>query len=726
MTQAGVILGTAAYMSPEQARGKPVDKRADIWAFGCVLYEVLTGRRVFAAGEVSDTLAFILTKDPDWTALPASTPASIRRLLRRCLQKDRTRRLADISDARLEIDEATTASGSDEASTADLRLVLSRQRALPWALAAVASIVAAVAILFWAPWRIVPTPVTQRLTVEVGADVSLMTDPATAVVLTRNGEMLAFAAQESASGTSHLYLRRLNELQAARLSGTDGAFGPFFSPDGQWIAFFAGGKLKKVPVSGGAAVTLADAPNGRGGDWGDDGTIVFEPDIAAGTSLLSVSSAGGKTQPLTKLSDGEVTQRWPQVLPGGKAVLYTGHNDGRGFDEANLVVQPLPDGAPRILRRGGYHARYLPSGHVVYVNNGTLLAAPFDLNRLELVGEPVPVLEDVAATTRSGGAQFALSDSGTLVYVRQQGADDQIALHWMDREGKTTPMRVTPARWNSPQFSPDGSRLALDILDERGQNDIWVYDWARDSLSRLTFDVSIERRPVWTEDARRITFSSGRPGNNALYWQRADGSGQVQRLTEGKNAQIAGSWHPSGKILAFHETDVETRIDLMLLPIEGDEVSGWKPGKPTVFLQTPTSESQPAFSPDGRWLAYASDESGRNEVYVRPFPGPGGKWQVSIDGGTEPAWSRTRRELFYRIAGGIVVTGYSVEGDSFRVDKSRPVGLSRNMPRPPTFSLHPDGDRLAVGAVPSTATAQNKVVFVFNFFDELRRIAPTP
>ena len=516
-------------------------------------------------------------------------------------------------------------------------------------------------------------------------------------------------------------------MQAARLSGTDGAFAPFFSPDGQWIAFFAGGKLKKVPVSGGTVVTLADAPNGRGGDWGDDGTIVFEPDIAPGTSLLSVSSAGGKTQPLTKLGDGEVTQRWPQVLPGGKAVLYTGHHDSRGFDEANLVVQPLPDGAPRIIRRGGYHARYLPSGHVVYVNNGRLLAVPFDLNRLELVGEPVPVLEDVAATPRSGGAQFALSDSGTLVYVREQGAEDQVALHWMDREGKTTPMRATLARWNSPQFSPDGSRLALDILDERGQNDVWVYDWARDSLSRLTFDTANERRPVWTEDARRITFSSGRPGNTALYWQRADGTGQIQRLTEGKNPQIAGSWHPSGKILAFEETALETRVDLMLLPIEGDEVSGWKPGKPTVFLQTPTSESQPAFSPDGRWLAYVSTESGRNEVYVRPFPGPGGKWQVSIDGGSDPAWSRTRRELFYRVTGGsIVVTGYSVDGDSFRVDKSRPVGISRNMARAPNFSLHPDGDRLAVAAVPSTATAQNKVVFVFNFFDELRRMSPTP
>jgi serine/threonine-protein kinase len=291
------------------------------------------------------------------------------------------------------------------------------------------------------------------------------------------------------------------------------------------------------------------------------------------------------------------------MLPGGKAVLYTGHSGTLAFEDANLVVQPLPTGARKIVQRGGYYGRYLPSGHLVYIHDGTLFAAPFDLDRLELTGQPVPALESVAAIPRSGGAQFAVAGNGTLVYLPGQSASNAVPISWMDREGKTTPLRATPANWSNPHFAPDGRRLALDIFD-RNQSDVWVYDWARDTLSRLTSDPADDAKPVWTPDGRRIVFGSTRADKSTfnLYWQRADGTGEVERLTDSKNSQQADSWHPSGKFLSFAETNPQTGQDLMILPMEGGEASGWKPGKPTVFLNSRFAEREAIFSPDGRWL----------------------------------------------------------------------------------------------------------------------------
>jgi serine/threonine-protein kinase len=417
--------------------------------------------------------------------------------------------------------------------------------------------------------------------------------------------------------------------------------------------------------------------------------------------------------------DGEVTHRWPQVLPGGRAVLYTAHNDARGYDEATIAIQPLPSGTPRVILRGGYHGRYLPSGHLVYVKNGTMFAARFDLNRLEVVGDPVQVVEGISAVPRSGGAQFSVSDTGTMVYVSER-AGGGLPMYWVDRDGNTSVMRATPAEWNSPQFSPDGSTLAFDITDARGQDDIWIYEWMRDTMPRrLTFDASNDRAPVWTPDGRRITYSSGRPGDFGLYWRRADGVGETQRLTQSKFSQTAGAWHPSGKVLIFTATSVETRTDLMLLPMEGDETAGWKPGTPTAFLNGPASEGQASFSPDGRWVAYSINESGRTDVWVRSFPGPGGVWQVTSDGGSEPQWSHNRKELFYRVGPRLMVASYRIDADVFRVESTREVAGIRSMPRTPGFSLHPDGNRVVAAAV--SAAPQNTVVFVSNFLEELRR-----
>jgi len=734
-TQAGIILGTAAYMSPEQARGKGVDKRADIWAFGCVLYEILTGRRPFGGEDISDTLAFVITKDPDWDQLPAGTPASIRKLLRRCLEKDRKRRLADIADARFEIEDALAAPLADEriASPASRANVpTAANRIVAWLIATVSLMVALVMLVLWAPWRAAPLRPPIRLEAGIGADASLTDQPP---ILSPDGALLAFVAQKGTEN-GQLYVRHVDRLEATALTGTENAQYPFFSPDGQWIAFFADGKLKKISVTGGAAVTLCDVPNGRGGSWAEDGTIVFQPNITGiGRGLSRVSAAGGPFQTLTTLLEGEANQRWPQMLPGGRAVLYTAAVSAANNSDANISVQSVPGGARKVLVRGGYFGRYLPSGHLVYLHDGTLFAVPFDLDRLELIGQAVPVVEHVAARTITGAADFAVSHSGTLVYVTGQILGNALPITWLGRDGRTAPLRATPSDWSNLRFSPDGRRLALD-LSGPPQQDIWVYDWERDATSRLTLDTGGHLYPAWTPDGRRVVFNVQVGSAFNLFWQRADGAGAPERLTSSANSQYPGSWHPSGKFLAFTENRPQTGYDLMILPMDGDEASGWKPGKPTVFQNTPSIETDPMFSPDGHWIAYSSNETGRFEIFVTPFPGPGGKWQISTDGGIYPTWSRTRHDLFYLQLSDqrIVVASYGVEGDSFKADKphvwsdvrlaTRPRAIATTSGR--NFDLHPDGDRFAVALAPQAQTEarQDKVVFIFNFFDELKRVAP--
>jgi serine/threonine-protein kinase len=729
LTGVGVILGTASYMSPEQASGKVVDKRTDIWAFGCVLYEMLTGARAFRGDDATATIAAVITEEPDWTTLRAETPAAIRRLLRRCLEKDRRRRLSDAADVGLEIDDALTPpSGSVNVATLANRPA--NHRGWSWAVASGLGLGlgAAVVFLLLQPWGRVP-PLALRLSAELGVDAVLATDQGDAAILSPDGAVVAFVAQKGAGGAPQLYVRRLTQLQATPLLGTDAADSPFFAPDGQWLAFFAGGKLKKVSVTGGAVVTLCDAPIGRGGAWGDDGWIVFSPNSAPGVNLLRVSSSGGKPEPLMSLAEDEVTQRWPQVLPGGKAVLFTGASTTGAYDDANLVVQALPTGARKVVLRGGYHGRYVPSGHLVYVHDRTLFAAPFDLGRLEVTGQAVPVLVGVTSNPLTGGAQFAVSSTGTLVYLPGQSTSGAKPIHWMGREGKTTPIRDTPANWFDLLFSPDGRRLAVEINE--GGSDIWVYEWARDTLIRLTSDPADDEKPVWTPDGRRIVFASRRAEDSTsnLYWQSADGTGNAQRLTESKNRQYPASWHPSGKFLAFQELNPQTNFDLMILPMEGDDGSGWKAGTPTVFLTSPSDDREPMFSPDGRWLAYQSNESGRSEVYVQPFSGAGGRWKISSGGGVYPTWSRTKHELFFGTnEGQIMVAAFTVEGDSFRAEKPILWSNGRHVARAFSrgFDLHPDGERfaLAPGGQTADGAQQSHLTFIFNFFDELSRIAP--
>jgi serine/threonine-protein kinase len=403
LTERGVILGTAAYMSPEQAAGKAADKRSDLWGFGVVLLEMLTGRRVFAGPDVAHVVAAVLKSEPDWTTLPAETPTSVRRLLRRCLEKDRRHRLADASDARLELDEVGSAADREgvlAATPGATAAVPAWRRALPWAVAGMFGVALIASLLVWAPWRSTPVPTPRKLLALVGADASLPTTLGASAVLSPDGTTLAFVAQQA--GQTRLFVRKLDQLRAIALAGTEDAANPFFSPEGQWIAFFAGGRLKKVSVTGGAAVTLCDAPSGRGGTWADDDTIIFSPTSASNNKLLRVSAAGGNPAVFGTLSAGATTQRWPQALPGGKGVLYTEHSSGIGFDLANLVVAPLTGGAPTVVLRGGYSGRYIPTGlasptrseraggHLIYMKQGTVFAVPFDLDHLETIGPAMP------------------------------------------------------------------------------------------------------------------------------------------------------------------------------------------------------------------------------------------------------------------------------------------------------------------------------------------------
>jgi serine/threonine-protein kinase len=436
MTGVGAILGTAAYMAPEQAKGQPADKRSDVWAFGCVLYELLTGRRAFDADDVSTTLAAVIMKEPDWTALPPTVPMALRTLLHRCLEKDRRLRVSDLSVARFVMNEPTigaTATGST-ATAQTVRPASPLRRAVRWTAGTLLGVALALVLVLWAPWRAASPVAAVRLKWE-SVPMHLSSPGVRRWPCRRTGQ--SRLRRRNSQGTTQLYVRRLGELSAVPLAGTVDARNPFFSPDGRWVAFFAGGQLRKVAVTGGAAVTLCAVSDNRGGTWAEDGSIVFQP-TSSGSGLSRVPSSGGAPAPLTTLGTGQATHRWPHVLPGGKAVLYTAHSTGTDFDNATLVVQPLPAGVPKVVRRGGYYGRYLRSGHLAYVHQGTLFAEPFDLARLEPTGPPVPVVESVSSYPGGSGGSFgsalvALTEGGTVIYVAGSSVGDEKPIQWMDR-----------------------------------------------------------------------------------------------------------------------------------------------------------------------------------------------------------------------------------------------------------------------------------------------------
>ena len=744
-TQMGVIIGTAAYMAPEQAKGRAVDKRADIWAFGVVLYEMLTGRQLFDAEDISETLAAVLTREISLTTLSADVPVAVRALLRDCLIRDPKQRLRDIGDARRRIEQILAGAPDDMAAPAAPVVAAAGgwKRVLPWTLAALTTAALVAVLVLWSPWTGTPAASPRRLLVSIGADASLILTSGPSAILSPDGTTLAFAAQQN-GGASRLLVRTLDQLEAIALPGTDGAANPFFSPDGQWIGFFAEGSLKKVSVKGGAPLTVCAANSGRGGTWADDDTIFFSPNGGENTTIRRVPAAGGTPTVFGALSDGATTQRWPQALPDGAGVLYAESPSIFTFDSANLIVRPLDGGPPKVIVRGSSFGRYLAGqsgtraqrgndGFLVYVQQGTLFGARFDLSRLEVVGQAAPVLQGMTTSPGSGGAQLAFSEDGLLAYVPGAAITRAAPIDWTTREGKTSALRATSAIWQNPMFSPDGQKLVMDI-DDGKQRDIWVYEWARDTLTQLTFDPNQDWDPTWTPDGRRIAFTSDRAKRGVfnLYSVNADGTGETTRLTDSPASQYPTSWHPGGRLLAYFQAGAagpSSRTDLMMLPMEGEPGRGPTVGTPSIFLGTPARETLAQFSPDGRWVAYASDEAnGRFEVYVRPFPGPGGQWRISTDGGSFPLWSSSARELLFTGAGGeILFASYTVVGDSFRADKpqvwtpTKMVGFGTAYP----YAIHPDGKRIALLAQADRAGATNdKVVFDFNFVQYLKKTVP--
>jgi serine/threonine-protein kinase len=723
LTIKGAIMGTPAYMAPEQARAQEVDRRGDIWAFGVVFYEVLTGKQIFSGETVTDLLAAVVVKEPDWSALPGDTPSAIRRLLALCLAKDRKQRLQAIGDARIFFEPEVEPAPAQQAT----------RPWLPWALAAASTLaLIACAALLYRSTRPAPLRPLVRLNVEIAPDSMGMATGTLGdhlLALSPDGSRLALVLR-GADGKSRLHTRLLHQSQVTPLAGAEDAISPFFSPDGEWIGFFAGGKMKKISVEGGASVTLCDAPGPRGANWGDDGNIIAALNFVTG--LSRVPSSGGVPVPVTKLHPGESTHRFPQVLPGSQAVLFTSSQVIAENNDANIEIVSLKTGERKTVHRGGFSPHYLAgpngAGHLIYLHESTLFAAPFDLGRMALAGSPAPMIED-AGSHPSAGGYFAFAQNGTFVYVTGKGSTGGgWPISWLDSAGNRQPLHAPLGRHTMPRLSPDGKRLAYSLGQQRGpMGDIWVKDLDRDTPSRLSFLPGANEAPVWSPDGNNIVFSSTLHANPGLYWIRADGSGEAQRLTDGM-ADHPDSISPGGKRLAFSRTGSGGSPDIFTAPIEGDPGHP-KLGKPELFLGTPFREYDGAFSPDGRWLAYTSEESGSPQVYVRPFPGPGGRWQISTEGGRFPRWARGGRELFFAgLDRRIMSSGYSAKGDSFAPGKPKVWSEIRFLfLSSSSYDLFPDGKRVAAILDDSASSEQKPIThltFLLNFFDELQRRAP--
>jgi Tol biopolymer transport system component len=713
-TQAGTILGTAPYMAPEQAKGKAADRRSDIWSFGIILYEVLTGRQLFTGETTVEILGAVLNQEPDISA----APPRLHGLLRWCLEKERKQRLASISDARRML--------SVDSSGADGSAVPSRFGRLPWVVtAALLAITTGVAL--WAPWRSA-IPVDRpliRLDASLGPDAVARAD----VAISPDGTRIVFPVR-GADGKPLLATRLLDQAAITPLLGTENGTGAFFSPDGQWIGFYADAKLKKISRRGGAPVTLFDASFLLGASWGENGDIVASLNAVGG--LLSIPASGGSPHAVTNLGKDEGLHLMPQVLPGGNAVLFTAAPSLVSLDDGNIDVISLKTGAVKTLLRGGYLSRYLATngstGHLVYLRQGVLYAVAFDPVRLEVQGSPEQILEDVAGTP---GSRFDVSRNGTFVYHPGIATDQKWPIVLMDSSGKTEPLLPTPGNYSGPQFSPDGKRLALQVDTGKGQ-EIFVYDQQKGALTRLTFAGG--QAPVWSPDGEHLVFFSTGAAGFRLNWIRADGSGEVQVLLESKSPVVPSGFSPDGRRLAYLEGNLGGGTDLWTLPLDTSDAEHPKPAKPALFLQSPATQVWLVFSPDGRYVAYFSNESGAYEVYVRPAPGPDGKpgpgkWQISTGGGSYPEWSPNGRELFYRGSPRIMVTDYTATQSSFssnkpRVWSDRP---TRSAGANLSYALAPDGKHVAVFPMPE-ATAEDKgaahVTFLLNFFDELRRKVP--
>jgi eukaryotic-like serine/threonine-protein kinase len=682
----GVIVGTAAYMSPEQAKGKETDRASDVWAFGCVLYEMVTGSPTFTGETLSEVLAGVLKGGPDWTRLPAETPESIRRLLRRCLTKDRKLRLQHLGDARLEIEEPRNASVVQPVSRRAERFL--------WITALVAMTVIA-AVLSLRAFRSQPIPEEMRLEINTPAT----SDPA-ALAISPDGQKIVFGA--IVDGRSQLVLRSLDSVSTRPLAGTEGGLFPFWSPDSRFVGFFADSNLKRIDVTSGSVQTLATAPTGRGGAWNRDGTIIFAP--TATGPLFRIRATGGEPSAVTRLNvPAQASHRYPQFLPDQRHFLYyaTGSLDVRG-----IYVGQLDGSETQRLLDADTAAAYASSGQLLFVRQSSLFAQNFDPSRLTLSGDPFLVAQQVSQSGLGNPNLGALSTSASGPIVFRSGSSSgQRLFEWFDRSGKEIRKVGDLDSMYGPSLSPDGRRVAMSRT-VNGNTDVWLLEFARGVLTRLTFDSGIDSYPIWSPDGKRIVFQTARNGTADLYQKTFDNAANEEPLLSNPQSKLPYDWSADGRFLIYRNIDAKTGWDLWVLPMAGDR-------KPFSFVQTNFEERDAQFSPDGKWIAYQSNESGRFEIYMQPFPGGGTKIQISTNGGAQVRWRPDGKELFYiALDDRLMAVPIHINSDGKAIDAGAPaplfathVGGAVQIIYRPQYMVSPDGQRFLMSTVSEEAAS---------------------
>ena len=693
-TQAGVIMGTASYMAPEQARGRTADKRSDVWAFGVILYEMVVGGRLFAGETVTDILAAVIRAEPDLDKVPANAPPALRRLLRRCLAKNPARRLRDFGDVRLELQEAIEAPAEQETasvSTLQAAPMPAWKRAL--SIGFIVALLAAAATTGFITSGLMQDAPLVHASVLPPEETSFSLDSSSPGVpaISPDGTRITFSAIDG-EGIARLYVRSLDASKAYVLSGTGGAGYPFWSPNSQSIGFFVRSEnaLKKIAATGGPALTLCESPNGKGGTWGSDGTIIFAASHDSG--LFTVRDSGGIPQPLTELISelNDNSHRHPFLLPGGRHFLYLARGRKTETESGALMIGSLDQEDEDKFLMSTKAGVVYSSGHLLFLNDRVLMAQPFDTDSLELTGDPFPIAEDILYIGGAAKGVFSASDNGSLIYV---GGIHEIGrtLAWVDTEGIPQGTLGEEAAYRRVMLSPDGKFATTTVLDEaQSQYDIWIFEIERGLGTRFTFSSEDEHYGTWSPDSKRLYFTKEIDEVGQIFVKPIGGTGSEELVYESDKNKYPGSISPDGKHLTFSMTSTDTGVDVWVLPLSSDK-------EPYIFAGGEFSQHDGMFSPDGRWMAYMSDESKRAEVYVTPFPDPGRKWQVSTDGGDNPIWSLDGKKLYFQGRGGAVtVVDIDTSGDTLVVGAPQVL-----FERPPSgfyyrYSPAPAGDQFLV------------------------------